>query len=198
MKIGVDIDGVVADSSKKFLEFYNKKTNSKLLIKDWVTYNFWDFVSMPKEEGKKLLEEFYSLNDFDEIPLIEGSREAIIKLSKSNEVYIITARPLQWRDKTKKFLDKYFCGEEISLIHSRDNTDKAIYKREICNNLKIDVLIEDHGDIALQCAEIGVKVFLLDHPYNKNCEHKNITRVNSWDEILRRLGEGRKRQNEYN
>src|SRR3989344_6919744 len=131
MKIGIDIDGVIADFVKKFLDFYNKKTGNNLSVKDWITYNFWDFIPMAKEEGKKLMDEFYSLEDFDEIPLIEGSKEVIHELAKQNQIYIITARPLRWGEKTKKFFNRHFPGKQISLIHSRDENDRTIYKREI-------------------------------------------------------------------
>ena len=189
MKIGIDIDGVVADFFRKFLEFYNKKTGNNVSIENWVTYNFWDFLPISKEEGKKLMDEFYLVEDFDKISLIEGSKEAIHNLAKQNQIYIITASPLRWGEKTKRFFDKHFPGKKISLIHSRDENDKTIYKKEICKNLGISILIEDCGYIALQCAEIGVTVFLLDRPYNKNIEHENIIRVKNWNEILEKIKE---------
>ena len=189
MKIGIDIDGVIANFIKKFLEFYNRKTGNSFSTENWVTYNFWDFMSITKEEGKKLMEEFYSLEDFDEIPLIEGSKEAIPELAKQNQIYIITARPLRWGEKTKKFFDKHFPGKQINLIHSRDENDKTIYKREICKNLGVTILIEDHADIALQCAERGVRVFLFDCLYNQKVFHENIVRVKTWKEILEKINE---------
>ncbi|MFA7707394.1 MAG: NUDIX domain-containing protein [Candidatus Pacearchaeota archaeon] len=192
LKIGIDIDGVVADFSRKFIEFYNRKTGNQVSMKDWVTYNFWDFLPISKEEGKALMDEFYLLSDFDEISLIEGAKEGIFWLSKESEIYIITARPLKWAEKTKSFFDKHFFGKKINLIHSRDNKDKTIYKREICRNLGISILIEDYGDIALQCADIGVKVILLDYPYNQGARHKNIFRVNNWEEVLEEIEEIKK------
>lgn len=187
MNLAIDIDGVVADYFSKFLEFYNKKTGKNLSVSDWKTYNFWDSLPVSKEEGKKLMEEFYLRADFDEIQLIEGAKEAIIELAKQNQIYVITARPLRWGEKTKKFFDKHFSGLPLHLVHSRDENDKTIYKREICRDLNINILIEDYGDIALQCAEIGVRVFLLDYLYNQNVKHENIIRVKNWDEILDKI-----------
>ena len=189
LKIGIDIDGVIADYVKKFLEFYNKKTRSNFTSKDWVTYNFWDFIPMTKEEGKVLMDEFYSLEDFDEIPLIEGSKEAIDRLAKQNQIYIITARPLRWNEKTNNFFKRHFPGKQIELIHSRDKEDNTIYKREICESHGIRILVEDHGSIALQCAERGVLVFLLNLPYNKGVSHEKIVRVNNWNEIVEKINE---------
>ena len=56
MKIGIDIDGVILDFASKFLEYYNKKHKKNISIEDWITYNFWDLVSMSEEEGKKFEE----------------------------------------------------------------------------------------------------------------------------------------------
>ncbi|MEK6936128.1 MAG: hypothetical protein AABW67_05025 [Nanoarchaeota archaeon] len=189
MKIGIDIDGVILDFASKFLEYYNKKHRKNISIENWITYNFWDFISISEEEGKKLMEDFYFLDSFNEIPFIEGSKEAIHKLAKQNKIYIITARPLRWGEKTKNFFDKHFLETDIQLIHSRDEKDKTIYKREICIKLGVSILIEDNGNIAIQCADSGIKVLLLNNPWNQGIEHKNINRIKNWNEILNKIQE---------
>lgn len=61
-------------------------------------------------------------------------------------------------------------------------------KSEICGELGISIFIEDNSSYALDCAKKGIKVLLLDKPWNKNYEkHPNIIKVNSWEEILERL-----------
>ena len=58
-------------------------------------------------------------------------------------------------------------------------------KEEICLELNVNFLIEDNMDHALDASERGIKVLLIDSPWNKSKSlNKNITRVNSWKKIL--------------
>lgn len=110
--------------------------------------------------------------------------------SQGHSVYVITARkfstmknPLgslsrnffrKWTEKNGfKFGDIFFCSEK--------NTPPQ--KLEYCRRIAADIMIDDKPDIALYLAENGIEVLLFDAPYNKTVEHKNITRVCSWDEI---------------
>jgi uncharacterized HAD superfamily protein len=61
------------------------------------------------------------------------------------------------------------------------------YKVEQAKELKIDVFVEDSGSNALELAENGIKVFLLNTNYNQNVQHENITRVNDWYDIYIQL-----------
>ena len=49
--------------------------------------------------------------------------------------------------------------------------------------MKCDIFIEDHPYNALNLANGGIKVILIDCNYNKGVEHQNITRVSYWKEI---------------
>jgi len=47
-------------------------------------------------------------------------------------------------------------------------------------------VIEDNQDYALSVAQKGIKVLLLNQPWNANFEaHENMKKVNNWEEILR-------------
>lgn len=64
-------------------------------------------------------------------------------------------------------------------------------KAEICLAEGIPILIEDHKDYSLSCAEKGIKVILFDKPWNRDFEHDNITRVAGWNEALDVLNGGK-------
>lgn len=109
-----------------------------------------------------------------------------------HSLYVITARkfstmnnPLgsvsralfrKWvRKNGLPFKDIFFCSEE--------NTPSQ--KLQYCRKISADIMIDDKPDIALYLAENGINVLLFDAPYNKEAEHKNITRVYSWRDICR-------------
>jgi uncharacterized HAD superfamily protein len=45
------------------------------------------------------------------------------------------------------------------------------------------VIFEDKCKNILPFADAGVQCFLFDHPYNRNTNHENITRVSGWSEV---------------
>ena len=49
--------------------------------------------------------------------------------------------------------------------------------------LNCDVFIEDNPQNSLEIAESGIKVLLMDTNYNKTLSHKNIIRVQNWNDI---------------
>lgn len=53
MKIGVDLDEVIVEFVRAFLDFYNQKFDTNYFFEQWRTYNFWEVLERLK---KKLLE----------------------------------------------------------------------------------------------------------------------------------------------
>ena len=51
-------------------------------------------------------------------------------------------------------------------------------------------MFEDNYNCAVQCAQTGVKTFLLDKPWNQDGSQKipNLTRFYGWDDFLRKHG----------
>ena len=49
--------------------------------------------------------------------------------------------------------------------------------------LECHIFIEDNPSNAMQLANEGMKVLLIDTNYNKEIEHENIVRVNNWIDI---------------
>lgn len=187
MKIGIDLDEVIAEFIKKFIEFYNTKTKNNLRFEDWHSYNFWDVIGGTKEKAVKLVDEFYNSDLFDNIKLVDGAQGGIEKLVESNELFVITSRPIRFKQKTDKFLRKYFLEIPIKLFYSDDfHKQHSLGKAGICVREGIEVFIEDNSKYALACLDKGVKTFLLDKPWNKgNCD--GAIRVYNWDDVLKRL-----------
>ena len=89
LRIAVDMDEVIADSFSKHLNRYNQRTGAKLTpelvaskgLSSLISSDRWDvFAGIPHEDGF-----------FADLELIEGSREALLQLSKDHDVYIASA-----------------------------------------------------------------------------------------------------------
>jgi uncharacterized protein len=185
MRIGIDLDEVTVNFVDHLLEFYHKKTGKIFKKQDFFSFDFWEVLGGTREDMVDLIEEFHSSEDFEYIKPIENSPESIRKLVKNNEIFIITARPLSWKEKTEKWTKEYLSEINPIVIHSGEIYEDGKTKAEICEEMGIEILIEDNKKYALGCAERGIKVVLFDKPWNQDFSHENIIRVFSWDEAVR-------------
>lgn len=194
MKIGIDIDEVVVEFVRGYLKLYNQKYNKNIKFEDIFTYSLWKPLGRSKEEVFELADEYYLSESFDKIELVQGAKEGIKELNSISEAVFITSRPNIIKEKTKTFLKQVFPDPNLKIIHSSNSYSQTNgkTKSEICKNQKIDILIEDDINYALDCADNGIKVILLDKPWNQEKEHKNIIRVKDWDEILEKINELKK------
>lgn len=187
--VGCDADGVLTDMSG-----YNIREGKKYFKKEPVdpnAYHTRDIFGVSKTR-----ETIYglrgALNKYcKEEPPRPYSVDVITNLSNQGvEFHEITARKFvtfnnavgkyyrhlfeEWLKKHKfNFKSIQYCSEEES---PRD-------KLMGCSKLKVDVMIEDKPDVALYLAENGIKIILMDAPYNKDLQHENITRVYDWLQI---------------
>jgi len=194
LKIGIDIDDVIAEFRKGFLNYYKKQGND---FDFWEAYKsnsvkefFTDWNKVDKD-----IDDFHYLPELEELDLVEGSSEVVNSLFEQHEIVFITSRPKEHKNTTRRFMKKYF-PESLRIVHSEemdksiDENKKHLTKGEICEEESVDVMIEDNSLYAKDCAERGIFVFLLEKPWNKEKdfnEYQNIEKVKDWNEIYYKL-----------
>lgn len=57
-------------------------------------------------------------------------------------------------------------------------------KKEVLSRFRPAIWVEDHPGHAIDGAELGHRVFLIDKPFNQGHTHPGVTRVRGWDEIF--------------
>jgi uncharacterized HAD superfamily protein len=183
MKIGIDIDDVTSEFFSPFLEYVNKINGTSIKFEDITVYRSWEIMGVSQEKSLKSSDDFHAAGCLLYVNLIEGSKESINKLSQEHEVVFITSRPPHWEKTTHEFLKKH---ELHFPVHFAEHLSVKVNKKksEICLEHGVNIMIEDSKEHALDCAEKGIKVFLLDKPWNQNFEHENVERVRGWKEIL--------------
>ena len=140
MKIGVDIDDVLAEFVVSYLGFYNQKYKKNLKREDIFSYNLWIPLNISKEEAVNVTYELFNSKEYDKIGVVEGSREGVKKLSLDNELIAITARPTIAKEKTERFLkDNY--PSIFDIHYTGDFFNGALRKSEVCSKLGIDLMI---------------------------------------------------------
>lgn len=188
MKIGIDIDEVIVEFVEGYLEIYKIKFGKIPLKESILSYNLWEYLDLTKEEAYSLSDELYESDIFKDLIFVEGALESVKKLSENHEIFFITARPEQIKEKTELMLKKAFPDINYNLLHSKGFYGGVKSKGEICRKLGINFMVEDHKEMALDCAKNKVKTFLLEKPWNRDCEdHVKIIKVKNWGEILGKI-----------
>lgn len=185
LKIGIDLDDVVFEFVKLFLEYSERKFGKKILFKDVFSYQFADVLNVSLEEVLDLVKQMSTKEVFENMALVENSKKSILELSKKYEIYFITSRV--YKEGTLESLKKHFEEFDFELIFSSNPYAKTLgkHKGEICLEEGINFMVEDSYEHANNCAESGIKTFLLDKPWNQRRDlNKNIIRVKNWKGVL--------------
>ena len=109
----------------------------------------------------------------EEIEAVEGAKDARSYLNCNFDLIFLTARPLKIKEKTIKFLEKNFEIKDPEVYFSSDGyigENKTKTKVDFCKEFGVSYLIEDNSDFFKDGLENGLKVYLLDKPWNKEIE----------------------------
>ena len=172
MKIGIDIDDTISDTSfvmfPKMLEEDKRKRNTGIVHNDEYLFKPNGRFDWSDEEIDTFL-----YNNFEQccnqFPVIKDADKVISQLlNEGHEIYLITARsPLHWRNReicTENWLKangiKY---TKLIFSESRDKTDEI-------KSHGVDVMVDDSVSSCLKMENNGIKCILKISPYNAQKE----------------------------
>lgn len=176
-KIGIDIDGVVADFMCSFLKYLPKGTK----VSDIVDYNF-DKFNLSHKQIFNILEGWEKTGDYTRIKPIDGAVRGVNEIYNYHKVNFITAR--NQYDSLEKETESWLIDNGFmfdSLVMSRN-------KLKTIQNGGVSLMIEDNPFELMRLANSGVECICYDRPYNCDIEHSLIKRVENWKEIVEYLG----------
>jgi uncharacterized HAD superfamily protein len=164
VKIGIDLDGVIADNVPE-LVYRLKKLGIKTDPKKWPSYYIEDHI-----EG---LPEGWASDQFND-PLFYqnciATEHAFYAVNEwfyaGNDIFIITSRRNHLEEVTLDWLDQWSIPYNQLFMGV-----KRLEKYKILENLEATVMIEDHPHEAMVAKERGYNSFLLMTPYNKNFKY---------------------------
>ena len=174
MNLGFDIDGVISDFVKTFIELVRKKY--KLILEETNIYcHDLDLVlGISKEERNELIRETLK----EDLRLNPGAKGTIEKLHlEGHKIFILTARPHDLVDVTKAWLKKK--GIPYTKLIQLNEGEKHL------TNVKLDLIVEDNLEDAIGLSQKVKNILVYDHPWNQTFNVKGlIKRVHSWHEIF--------------
>lgn len=172
MRIAIDMDEVIADPISKFIKMYNRDFGVPL---DLVLEPGKEvFQHVPQDVNRRWYEYINEKGFFRDLPVVPGSVEAIQKLQENHDVYIASAA-MEFRNSLEDKLDWLadhfpfipwtniiFCGTKV---------------------LDVDVLIDDR---IKNFVNFKGRPLLYSSPHNLLIT--DYERVNTWDEVLEKIG----------
>lgn len=204
MKLGFDIDGIVANMSKSMVDHINEKygLNHTDEIFSSHSCNENTYVDDPElnAEVAYSMREHIIYNDAAVLaiePYVAGA-EAIRKLAKSgHDIHFITVRPKTQEIATAKWLrNNHIPFTSLHVVGKRDLADPnpPIGKGRLGRSLNLDFYIDDYPrhlyDMYRYKNRWRKGVALFTRPWN--VEHKldpsKFLRFDDWDKIIRHLG----------
>lgn len=188
-RVGLDFDDVLIDFGSGLAIFHNKNygtSYSKEHVTEWDYSILW---GCDKEEALRRMREFVHSPDHTLISPVVGAVDAIKRLQEKCDLFIITARDESTDMQTFELMNKHFpeSFKKVHFLHKNDIKTHE-HKGAVCEELSIDIFVEDSLTNAQHTSDSGIKTLLFDAPWNQTKElPKNVTRVFSWDEIIKEI-----------
>jgi 5'(3')-deoxyribonucleotidase len=192
MIIAIDVDDVLADTSKAITTLFKQKHNLNFADENFYGTESWEaWKKENKEMAINSIQDFLNDENLDMIAPIDGAKEAVKKLKEKNSLVIVTGRPQANISRTREWLDYHF-PDTFKEVFSTDWHDLKgegdVNKGTICHEQGVELIIDDFPQYCLECLSVGTNVLLFDRTWNKNFETpEGITRVFSWDHIIEKI-----------
>ena len=181
MKFGFDIDDTLINLREHAFHIYNEKLGQQVAVDLFHSLDkveIHELFGLSDEAGSKMwndtLEQIYYTN----CPTYPDAVETLVDLQvQGHEVYYITARPAEHRERTMKWLieqgfpvdaHRFYCGMK----------DHA--KVDIIRELQLDYYFDDKPDVLNTLTDDTLQVFVKTQSYN---QHLTIPRLTNWSEL---------------
>ena len=169
MKIGIDMDDTICSTKESIIKYQNIFIKDKNISLE----ELWNNNTYKDEFLNKYLSDIYN-----NALIKENCVYVLNKLSKDNELYIITARTTNYIDDIIKLTKDYLTNNNIKVkdifINSKDKVDTCIK-----NN--IDLMIDDSYYNYQSLTNNNINTILFDeldsYKYINN-------RINNWNELI--------------
>ena len=175
MRIGIDLDNVVVNTTETVLNYLAERGAPRLTLNDMKVY--WIEKNFPPEYSLLVAEAFESRRMWKNIQLIEGAKRYIKKLyDDGDEIYFVTSSLPENLDKKIKHLTRNldFLPEDYIVNHTIN-----IRKKQL---LKLDILVDDCYDNLSGDKEYTSILFC--YPWNNDItREEDMWSASTWGEV---------------
>lgn len=181
--IGVDLDDTVLEFMLGMTAYHNRVYGATHERHHFTTFDLHEIWGCTREEATRRIMEFVHSDGHTQIVAVDGSLEALVKLSAEYELIVITARESTRAAVTLPLVERLF-GDLFSAVHFLGHQKE---KGALCEELGVSFMVDDGLHNAHSVGGRGIQVFLLDQPWNQGDLPPSTMRVEHWDEIVNHL-----------
>ena len=193
MKIYIDFDDVICETAKYFTKIAKELFGIDVPYRQVQFFNLQKSFDLSDEQYDKLMEAGHlpeNLLSYEETP---GASETINKwVDEGHEVFIITGRPFNSYEPSRKWLDEHHL-ERVPLF-CVDKYGREIFEHEYEYNMTLEQLYSMTFDFAIEDSPSAFehvlhfhncKVAVFDRPWNRQAEfpNDNFVRCKNWNQI---------------
>jgi uncharacterized HAD superfamily protein len=186
LTIALDCDDVIVPTAPLIIDWYNKTYGAKLTLGQFYSHDLTAWAAPDEETAIRRVDAFLMSEEYQNAAPFTEAIKAIQKLAAHHELHMVTGRPDFLTEATTRMLAKYFPDVFKTVEFTNFFGQKPRSKAEVCQQLNIDLLIDDHLHHAQVVAECGIKALLFgEYPWNEtDTLPKGIQRVKGWQEVL--------------
>ena len=172
----VDIDNVVASAEQEVQRIFHELTGEPWPSEMYASAGGLDRSDWDRELIERIFDYFHE-RSIPTLPMVPSARGVLQRLQTDYRIVLITARRPMARRQTLDWLHEH--GIPFDELHLTGE------KTEASNGIVLAV--DDHPDHVNEYLARGIRVFLMDQPWNRTFSAPGATRVSGWDELWRKL-----------
>jgi uncharacterized HAD superfamily protein len=190
MRIGIDIDDVLADSLPHYLQAFNRRFGLSVGLAEAAWQIFDRFPEIDPRDGEDFFSELVEAGFFGSRPLLPDAKEAVERLAREgHRLFIITGRAPRDAAVTRVWLDRVGLLPRFEAVLHRAREPVGRHKSGAARELDLHLFIEDELPVAAAVAETAIPVLLFDRPWNRGPHPPAVRRVRSWAQVLEHVAE---------
>jgi len=185
LRIGIDVDDVLAESLPAYLEAFRRRFGREVKIEEaaWEIFRRYPEISPTQMWG--FFSELEATDFLGTRPVYPEAVKAVKALAaRGHRLFVVTGRLTQHREHTRRLLQRAGLLEFFEELLHRENETASDYKPRIARKMKLDLLVEDELHVALAAVKVPIPILLFDRPWNQGDLPPGITRVTTWDQVL--------------
>jgi uncharacterized HAD superfamily protein len=184
--VGVDIDGVLADYPRSFVEFVNSKLGTCYRVEDVRGYDVYSQLGLSPEIGQQLKDEYRQTGQKRYIPLCEGAKDFLQWLKSCGyAVVLLTSRPYEQYKRILPDTMEWLRDNDLpydAILFAQDKMERLL---KVFGTKRIEFFVDDVAKYANDIARLGVPCYLISRPYNLDATlHPGVCRVASLPEVI--------------
>lgn len=183
--MGTDLDDTIIEFVAGFIVYHNRVYGTALARHHFTDFDWHGILGCSEDEASRRVVEFFHSDEHQLLDAVPGAKEALLLLRAKYNVIGITARSPERAPRLLQVVTRLF-GDVFTDVHFLGQQKP---KGDLCAKLGVRFMVDDGLHNARSVGERGIRVYLMDTPWNQ-CEvlPPNTIRVFHWNDVLRLEG----------